>query len=155
MQDLIDGDNLKVVTRHTLAGEAYNSVEIQTCDDSVLPVIYLPASGYVEGESLKNATHANVWTRTLLSNHQGFDTTSPEFGFWYHYFDAYGKICTMSNLRFVSGSNGRNTGIYRAADTPDSQLRLKTGVADSIERLHLANKPEDVALLKRTGRIDR
>ena len=114
LQDLIDGESLKVVTRHTLAGEAYNSVEIQTCDDSVLPVIYLPASGYVEGESLKNATHANIWTRTLLSSHQGFDTTSPEFGFWYRYFDAYGKICTMSNLRFVSGSNGRNTGVYRA-----------------------------------------
>lgn len=114
LQDLIDGDNLKVVTRYTLSGEAYNSVEIQTCDDSVLPVIYLPASGYVEGENLKNATHANLWTRTLLSGNQGFDPTSPEFGFWYRYFDAYGKICTMSNLRFVSGSNGRNTGIYRS-----------------------------------------
>ena len=54
VQDLIDGDNLKVVTRHTLAGEAYNSVEIQTCDDSVLPVIYLPASGYVEGSLIRS-----------------------------------------------------------------------------------------------------
>ena len=114
LQDLIDGGNLKVVTRYTLSGEAYNSVEIETCDDSVLPVIYLPASGYVEGETLRNVTHASLWTRTLLAGNQGFDTTSPEYGFWYRYFDAYGKICTMSNLRFVSGSNGRNTGIYRA-----------------------------------------
>ena len=26
----------------------------------------------------------------------------------------YGRIMTLSNLRFVSGSNGKNTGIYRA-----------------------------------------
>lgn len=114
LQDLIDGASLKVAIRYTLSGEAYNSVEIETCDDSVLPVIYLPASGYVDGETLRNVTHASLWTRTLLAGNQGFDTTSPEYGFWYRYFDAYGKICSMSNLRFVSGSNGRNTGIYRA-----------------------------------------
>ena len=56
----------------------------------------------------------SLWTKTLLSGNQGFDTTSPEYGFWYRYFDIYGKIMTLSNLRFVSGSNGRNTGIYRA-----------------------------------------
>lgn len=112
-QDIIDGDNLKVETRYTLLGEAYNSVEIKTVN-SALPVIYLPATGYVEGEAFRNVTHVSLWTRTLLSGNQGFDTTSPEYGFWYRYLDVYGKICTMSNLRFVSGSNGRNTGIYRA-----------------------------------------
>ena len=112
-QDIIDGGNLKVKTRYTLSGEAYNSVEITT-DNSELPVIYLPATGYVEGDAFRNVTHVSLWTRTLLSGNQGFDTTSPEYGFWYRYLDVYGKICTMSNLRFVSGSNGRNTGIYRA-----------------------------------------
>ena len=112
-QDIIDGSNLKVKTRYTLSGEAYNSVEITT-DNSELPVIYLPATGYVEGDAFTNVTHVSLWTRTLLSGNQGFDTTSPEYGFWYRYLDVYGKICTMSNLRFVSGSNGRNTGIYRA-----------------------------------------
>ena len=112
-QDIIDGGNLKEETRYTLSGEAYNSVEITT-DNSELPVIYLPATGYVEGEAFRNVTHVSLWTRTLLSGNQGFDTTSPEYGFWYRYLDVYGKICTMSNLRFVSGSNGRNTGIYRA-----------------------------------------
>jgi hypothetical protein len=112
-QDIIDGSNLKVKTRYTLSGEAYNSVEITT-DNSELPVIYLPATGYVEGDAFRNVTHVSLWTRTLLSGNQGFDTTSPEYGFWYRYLDVYGKICTMSNLRFVSGSNGRNTGIYRA-----------------------------------------
>lgn len=113
LQDIIDGGNLKEETRYTLSGEAYNSVEITT-DNSDLPVIYLPATGYVEGEAFRNVTHVSLWTRTLLSGNQGFDTTSPEYGFWYRYLDVYGKICTMSNLRFVSGSAGKNTETYRA-----------------------------------------
>ena len=112
-QDIIDGGNLKEKTRYTLSGEAYNSVEITT-DNSELPVIYLPATGYVEGEAFRNVTHVSLWTRTLLSGNQGLDTTSPEYGFWYRYLDVYGKICTMSNLRFVSGNAGKNTGTYRA-----------------------------------------
>lgn len=112
-QDIIDGGNLKEETRYTLSGETYNSVEITT-DNSELPVIYLPATGYVEGEAFRNVTHVSLWTRTLLSGNQGFDTTSPEYGFWYRYLDVYGKICTMSNLRFVSGNAGKNTGTYRA-----------------------------------------
>lgn len=113
-QDIIDGGNLKKETRYTLSGEAYNSVEIITTDNSELPVIYLPATGYVEGEAFRNVTHVSLWTRTLLSGNQGFDITSPEYGFWYRYLDVYGKICTMSNLRFVSGNAGKNTGTYRA-----------------------------------------
>lgn len=112
-QDIIDGGNLKVKTRYTLLGEAYNSVEITT-DNSELPVIYLPATGYVEGEAFRNVTHVSLWTRTLLAGSQGFSPKSTEYGFWYRYLDVYGKICTMSNLRFVSGSAGKNTGTYRA-----------------------------------------
>ena len=112
-QDIIDGGNLKEKTRYTLSGEAYNSVEITT-DNSELPVIYLPATGYVEGEAFRNVTHVSLWTRTLLAGSQGFSPRSTEYGFWYRYLDVYGKICTMSNLRFVSGSAGKNTGTYRA-----------------------------------------
>ena len=112
-QDIIDGGNLKGKTRYTLSGEAYNSVEITT-DNSELPVIYLPATGYVEGETFRNVTHVSLWTRTLLAGSQGFSPTSTEYGFWYRYLDVYGKICTMSNLRFVSGSAGKNTRTYRA-----------------------------------------
>ncbi len=113
IQDIIDGGNLQVFNRYTESGEAYNSIEITTVY-SVLPTIYLPTTGYAEGESLKNPTHVSLWTKTLLSGNQGFASNSPEYGFWYRYFDIYGKIMTLSNLRFVSGSNGRNTGIYRA-----------------------------------------
>mgnify|MGYP002765273475 FL=1 len=112
-QDIIDGGNLKVEPRYTLSGEAYNSVEITTVN-SELPVIYLPATGYVEGEAFRNVTHVSLWTRTLLAGSQGFSPKSTEYGFWYRYLDVYGKICTMSNLRFVSGSAGKNTETYRA-----------------------------------------
>ena len=112
-QDIIDGGNLKVEPRYTLSGEAYNSVEITTVN-SELPVIYLPATGYVEGEAFRNVTHVSLWTRTLLAGSQGFSPKSTEYGFWYRYLDVYGKICTMSNLRFVSGNAGKNTGTYRA-----------------------------------------
>ena len=113
IQDIIDGGKLKVVNRYTESGEVYNSIEIETVN-SVLPTIYLPTTGYVEGESLKNPTHVSLWTKTLLAGSQGFSPTSTEYGFWYRYLDVYGKICTMSNLRFVSGSAGKNTGTYRA-----------------------------------------
>ena len=91
-QDIIDGGNLKEETRYTLSGEAYNSVEITT-DNSELPVIYLPATGYVEGEAFRNVTHVSLWTRTLLSGNQGFDTTSPEYGFWYRYLEKRKNYC--------------------------------------------------------------
>ena len=112
-QDIIDGGRLKVVTKSTASGETYNCVEIETFDSELQP-IYLPATGYMEGENFKNPTHVELWTRTLLSGNQGFASDSPEYGFWYRYFDVYGKIITMSNLRFVSGSNALNTGIYIA-----------------------------------------
>lgn len=59
IQDIIDGGNLQVVNRYTESGEVYNSIEITTVN-SVLPTIYLPTTGYVEGESLKNPTHVSL-----------------------------------------------------------------------------------------------
>ena len=50
----------------------------------------------------------------LLSGTQGFSTTSPEYGFWYRYFDVYNKRIGLSNMRFVSDSNGNNNGRYKA-----------------------------------------
>ena len=59
-------------------------------------------------------TEVNLWTKTLLSGTQGFGTNSPEYGFWYRYFDVYNKRIGLSNMRFVSGSNGMNNGRYKA-----------------------------------------
>ena len=111
-EELVNAGNLEVVPQSTSLGETYNCVRIKTVD-SELPYIYLPMGGFLEGESHKNPIHVNLWTKTLLSGTQGFSTTSPEYGFWYRYFDVYNKRIGLSNMRFVSGSNGMNNGPYK------------------------------------------
>lgn len=112
-EELVNAGNLEVVPQSKSLGETYNCVRIKTVD-SELPYIYLPMGGFLEGESHKNPIHVNLWTKTLLSGTQGFSTTSHEYGFWYRYFDVYNKRIGLSNMRFVSGSNGMNTGRYKA-----------------------------------------
>ena len=112
-EELVNAGNLEVVPQSTSLGETYNCVRIKTVD-SELPYIYLPMGGFLEGESHKNPIHVNLWTKTLLSGAQGFGTNSPEYGFWYRYFDVYNKRKGLSNMRFVSGSNGMNNGRYKA-----------------------------------------
>ena len=111
-EELVNAGNLEVVPQSTSLGETYNCVRIKTVD-SELPYIYLPMGGFMEGESHKNPIHVNLWTKTLLSGTQGFSTTSHEYGFWYRYFDVYNKRIGLSNMRFVSGSNGMNNGRYK------------------------------------------
>lgn len=112
-EELVNAGNLEVVPQSTSLGETYNCVRIKTVDFE-LPYIYLPMGGFLEGESHKNPIHVNLWTKTLLSGTQGFGTNSPEYGFWYRYFDVYNKRKGLSNMRFVSGSNGMNNGRYKA-----------------------------------------
>lgn len=112
-EELVNAGNLEVVPQSTSLGETYNCVRIKTVH-SELPYIYLPMGGFLEGESHKNPIHVNLWTKTLLSGTQGFGTNSPEYGFWYRYFDVYNKRIGLSNMRFVSGSNGMNNGRYKA-----------------------------------------
>lgn len=112
-EELVNAGNLEVVPQSTSLGETYNCVRIKTVD-SELPYIYLPMGGFLEGESHKNPIHVNLWTKTLLSGTQGFGTNSPEYGFWYRYFEVYNKRIGLSNMRFVSGSNGMNNGRYKA-----------------------------------------
>lgn len=112
-EELVNAGNLEVVPQSTSLGETYNCVRIKTVD-SELPYIYLPMGGFLEGESHKNPIHVNLWTKTLLAGTQGFSDKSPEYGFWYRYFDVYNKRIGLSNMRFVSGSNGMNNGRYKA-----------------------------------------
>lgn len=112
-EELVNAGNLEVVPQSTSLGETYNCVRIKTVD-SELPYIYLPMGGFLDGESHKNPIHVNLWTKTLLSGTQGFGTNSPDYGFWYRYFDVYNKRKGLSNMRFVSGSNGMNNGRYKA-----------------------------------------
>ena len=120
LQGLIDNDKLAIVEEKTHYGEVYNCLRINTEDmDRDLPQIFIPMSGYYEGKNdedavYKDSYHANLWTSSRLSDYQGFSSTSPEYGFWYLYLDAFGKSLNLSNYRFVSGSSGKNKGRYRA-----------------------------------------
>lgn len=112
-EDLIAGNTLKTEPRSTTLGETYNCTFMKTTD-SELETIYLPYGGYLESESHKYPMHVVFWTKTLVSGTQGFSGKSPEYGFWYNYFDVYNSKKGISNVRFVSGSNGNNTGRYKA-----------------------------------------
>lgn len=112
-EDLIAKGTLKTEIRTTSLGESYYCTSMNTIN-SELKTIYLPYGGYLEGESHKYPMHVVFWTKTLVSGTQGFSTDSPEYGFWYNYFDIYNKSLNFSNVRFVSGSNGNNTGRYKA-----------------------------------------
>lgn len=112
-EDLIANDTLKTEVRHTALGESYYCTFMNTTS-SELKTIYLPYGGYLEGESHKYPMHVVFWTKTLVSGTQGFSGKSPEYGYWYNYFDVYNDKKGFSNVRFVSGSNGNNTGRYKA-----------------------------------------
>lgn len=119
LQGLIDNNNdLAIEEETTHYGEKYNCLRITTRNMDI-PEIFIPMSGYYEGKTdqdlvYKDSYHANLWTSSRLSDYQGFSSTSPEYGFWYLYLDAFGKSLNMSNYRFVSGSSGKNTKRYRA-----------------------------------------
>ncbi len=118
LQGLIDNKNLAIVEEKTHYGEKYNCLRINT-EDRDIPQIFIPMSGYYEGKTDKDAVykdsyHANLWTRSRLSDYQGFSEKSLEYGFWYRSLDAFGKSLNLSNYRFVSGSSGNNTKRYRA-----------------------------------------
>lgn len=112
-EDLIAKGTLNTEIRTTSLGESYYCTSMNTIN-SELKTIYLPYGGYLEGESHKYPMHVVFWTKTLVSGTQGFSKDSPEYGFWYNYFDIYNSKKGISNVRFVSGSNGNNTGRYKA-----------------------------------------
>ena len=119
LQGLIDNNNnLAIKEETTHYGEKYNCLRITTRNRDI-PEIFIPMSGYYEGKNdedavYKDSYHANLWTSSRLSDYQGFSSSSPEYGFWYLYLDAFGKSLNLSNYRFVSGSSGMNKGRYRA-----------------------------------------
>ena len=112
-EDLVAKGTLNTEIRTTSLGESYYCTSMNTIN-SELQTIYLPYGGYLEGASHKYPMHVVFWTKTLVSGTQGFSKDSPEYGFWYNYFDIYNSKKGISNVRFVSGSNGNNTGRYKA-----------------------------------------
>ena len=100
-------ENLKsVVQTQTSSGEKYYCTQMQTTGDSQLKYIYVPISGYYEGDNFKDEYHTKLWTQSPLADYQGFSSSSPEFGLWYMYMDIVNKQLTYSNVRIANGSGG-------------------------------------------------
>lgn len=66
--------------------------------------VYLPAAGYYYGTTYRNASHVNLWTRTLLGGTQGLTETDDEYGVNYRILDIFGGRVNYSGLRMGSGS---------------------------------------------------
>ncbi|MDE5975786.1 MAG: hypothetical protein K2G69_04485 [Muribaculaceae bacterium] len=71
--------------------------------------IYFSKAGYYEGSEFKDPMRCKIWTRTYLGGTQGMAVTSPEYGYWYRYFDdmkSTNPENRYSNIRIARGSNG-------------------------------------------------
>lgn len=108
-------EDLNILTEIATAsnGDQYTRVYLATCGDSQIERIYLPLAGYYEDVEHKNTTHCNLWSKSLLAGTQGFSTGSAEYDYWYRYLDFVGSKQVISNMRFVTGSNGTSTGRYK------------------------------------------
>lgn len=80
---------------------------MKTDNNSQLSYVYIPHTGYYEATSQKYETHANLWTKTLVSGSQGFSTSSPEYGYWVQYLDVYNTSSGFGNMRIANGSSGQ------------------------------------------------
>ena len=79
-----------------------------------LPEIYIPLSGYMEGNNHKDEVHACLWSQSLLSGNQGFSTDSPEYGYWFLYLNVYGNRINLSNMRITTRSNEASFSLPKA-----------------------------------------
>lgn len=105
---------VKVKSKRTVGGVLYNVYYIETESASEEGLAdsetYIPISGYYEGTSHKNTSHACLWSKECLSGAQGFDPASPEYKYWYMYITMYNQTIGISNMRFVNGGAGASTG---------------------------------------------
>ena len=112
-EDEVSAWNVRVQNVSGTTGEA---AMVATINDANGKKVYIPHGGYYEADSHKYETHANIWTRTLLSGTQGFDVKSPEFGYWYRFLNVYGNSVGYGQMRFANGSGGQvptSTSVYK------------------------------------------
>lgn len=102
--DLLKSDKIQYNSRDDADGSAFTSVEIQNSGGN--GTIRLPRGGYCMGAQLRNSTIGYYWSTSILTGNQGFDTSSPDYGFWYRIARISTSGCMMSTTRYVAGSNG-------------------------------------------------
>lgn len=101
-----DLESMGISSRNIGLGEAILLASASTEAPSKVSEIYIPHGGYYEYMEPRFETHANLWTKTLVSGNQGFSVDSPDFGYWYQYFDCYTSKTGFSNMRFFDGGTG-------------------------------------------------
>lgn len=99
--------NIKITDITPVGAERTHVAAAVTSNGSKLSQVFIPHYGYYEATSLKLETHAILWTKSLVSGNQGFSSTSPEYGYWLQYFDAYNTSVGFSNMRLANGSSGQ------------------------------------------------
>lgn len=107
--------DMKLVTRTTDNGTIYQSIELPAATST--QSIRFPYGGMHNGYEVTNPSIGYYWSSTIVSGNQGFDFNSPEYGYWYNVARLSSGSKSMQNVRYVGGSNGTSTGVYKYLNT--------------------------------------
>ena len=108
---------MKLVTRTTSNGTTYQSVELPAATTAQSKSIRFPRGGMNNGYEVTNPSIGYYWSATIVSGNQGFDFNSPEYGYWYNVARLSSGSNSMISVRYVEGSNGTSTGVYKYLNT--------------------------------------
>lgn len=107
--------DMKLVTRTTDNGTIYQSIELPAATST--QSIRFPYGGMHNGYEVTNPSIGYYWSATIVSGNQGFDFSSNEYGYWYNVARLSSGSRSMQNVRYVGGSNGTSTGVYKYLNT--------------------------------------
>lgn len=111
----------EIPTETTLNSLTLNSFNAQegivgvSSSAGLLSQVYYPYSGDMNGEAHVDVNQVCLWTQTLLSGYQGFAADSPEYGYWFRYYNITGSKSAFKNVRIGNMASGGGVGdIWRA-----------------------------------------
>ena len=108
---------MKLVTRTTGNGTTYQSIELPAATTAQSKSIRFPCGGMHNGYKVTNPSIGYYWSATIVSGNQGFDSNSKEYGYWYNVARLSSGSQSMQNVRYVGGSDGISTGVYKYLNT--------------------------------------
>ena len=109
--------------------------------NSLLPRIYLPVAGSMDGTSHVDQFRAEIWSNTMVQGNQGFFPGDAEYGYWYRILNVYGAEINITTQRIASRSTRASRGIpVRAMACPPAEpgWELPT-IAEGRSRIILMN----------------
>lgn len=106
---------MKLVTRTTGTGTTYQSIELPAATTAQSKSIRFPRGGMHNGYEVTNPSIGYYWSATIVSGNQGFDFSSPEYGYWYNVARLSSGSQGMQNVRYVDGKN--STVVYKYLNT--------------------------------------